>query len=239
MAVSSYRFKLERDPATGRNPGGGGDGTTRSYYRTLGHYLLLRTFPYKTGYRCVAPDGVTQRVHSPLVEPFLSRGVPTSASITVPSILFGQYVSGPRSQPYSSDSVRFSSCRVGFSWEGNPVKFQRAVLWKSGLPRVPVADGHHAAWDQVQPREADQIKRHRGRTPGNPPPAPFLCRRSIRLATAFNARHTVPGPRQQSKRHLSTRSGRKQSGLRHRYGKNRSLTRFRTNSAVSGLEWVY
>ncbi len=223
----SYRFNLERDPAS-RNEiqAAGATGPRDHTYLTVGTlYFYGRSVQRATG---VESDGVTRTVITAR-EPFYRVGADFSFNYRAFN-LFGQYLQGRDHNLIPLIPTNFT-LPVGFIGS-NPVKFSGGFVeadylaypWLMAIMR----------WDEVN-SSADQINGI-GADAGNPPPAPFL-------SPFHSARHRFT-PGIQFLIHANIKASfeyqiRPQQVV-YAIGTGKPLTSpFRTNSAVAGLEWVY
>jgi len=223
----SYRFNLERDPAS-RNEiqAAGATGPHDHTYLTLGMlYFYGRSVQRATG---VESDGVTPTVITAR-EPFYRVGGDFSFNYRAFN-LFGQYLHGRDQNLIPLIPTNFT-LPVGFMGS-NPVKFSGGFVeadylaypWLMAIMR----------WDEVN-SSADQINGI-GADAGHPPPAPFL-------SPFHSARHRFT-PGIQFLIHANIKASfeyqiRPQQVV-YDIATGKPLTSpFRTNSAVAGLEWVY
>jgi len=223
----SYRFNLERDPAS-RNEiqAAGATGPRDHTYLTLGTlYFYGRSVQRATG---VESDGVTQTVITAR-EPFYRVGADFSFNYRAFN-LFGQYLQGRDHDLTPLIPTNFA-LPVGFIGS-NPVKFSGGFVeadylaypWLMAIMR----------WDEVN-SSADRINGI-GADAGNSPPAPFL-------SPFHSARHRFT-PGIQFLIHANIKASfeyqiRPQQVV-YDISTGKPLTSpFRTNSAVAGLEWVY
>jgi hypothetical protein len=223
----SYRFNLERDPAS-RNEvqAAGATGPHDHTYLTLGTlYFYGRSVQRATG---VESDGVTQTVITAR-EPFYRVGADLSFNYRAFN-LFGQYIQGRDQNLIPLIPTNFT-LPVGFIGS-NPVKFSGGFIeadymaypWLMAIMR----------WDEVN-SSTDQINGI-GADAQNPPPAPFL-------SPFHSARHRFT-PGVQFLIHANIKASfeyqiRPQQVV-YDTSTGKPLTNpFRTNSAVAGLEWVY
>jgi hypothetical protein len=223
----SYRFNLERDPASRNEIQAAGTTGPRDHtYLNVGTlYFYGRSVQRATG---VESDGVTQTVITAR-EPFYRVGADFSFNYRTFN-LFGQYLQGRDHNLIPLTPTNFP-LPVGFI-RSNPVKFSGGFVeadylaypWLMAIMR----------WDEVN-SSADRINGI-GADAGNPPPAPFL-------SPLHSGRHRFT-PGIQFLIHANIKASFEYQ-IRPRQvvydiSTGKPLTSpFRTNSAVAGLEWVY